>query len=110
MGSAGGTGVWGEGRAARSLLPCVEEQRQPEPVELIGDLGVEEGQQPTHLVQAVHLRASTGQSVPVGVGGTDLQVVRGTHGRHAHLLTPGAPAGPTLPGSRVLPLRGNSRA
>lgn len=42
----------------------MEEERQPEPVELIRDLGVEEGQQPTHLVQAVHLRASTWQSVP----------------------------------------------
>lgn len=42
----------------------MEEQRQPEPVELIWDLRVEEGQQPTHLVQAVHLGASAWWSVP----------------------------------------------
>ena len=42
----------------------MEEQRQPEPVELIRDLGVEKGQQPAHLVQAVHLGARAWRSVP----------------------------------------------
>lgn len=47
----------------------MEEQRQPEPVELIGDLGVEEGQQSTHLVQAVHLGARTAVSPRDQAGG-----------------------------------------
>lgn len=51
---AGTMGAWGLGSAGASL-PSVEEQRQPEPVELIGTSGLEEGQQSTHLVQAVHL-------------------------------------------------------
>lgn len=42
----------------------MEEQRQPEPVELIWDLRVEEGKQPTHIIQAVHLGASAQESVP----------------------------------------------
>lgn len=55
-----GPGGW----AVRGLLPSVEEQRQPEPIELIGDLGVEEGQQSTHLVQAVHLGRAHGSQSP----------------------------------------------
>lgn len=42
----------------------MEEQRQPEPVELIRDLRVEERQQPAHLIQAVHLGASAGSEAP----------------------------------------------
>lgn len=75
-GGPGGRAPWGPGGwAARRLLPSVEEQRQPEPVELIGDLRVEEGQQSTHLVQAVHLgRAHGGQSlVPGWMGGPDMR-------------------------------------
>ena len=127
LGGGGGQtsqGPGGEGRAARGLLPSVEEQRQPEPVELIWDLGVEEGQQPTHLVQAVHLGASVWRSVPStqlaltwGGGGAEPGTCCGREGTRpapagcgAHLLTLRAPPGPASPGSRVLPLRGNSRA
>lgn len=36
-------------------LPCMEKQRQPQAVDLIWDLGVEEGQQATNIVHAVDL-------------------------------------------------------
>lgn len=41
--------------ATRHLLPSMQEQREPDPVELVRDLRVEERQEPTHLVQTVHL-------------------------------------------------------
>ena len=122
LGGGGGQtsqGPGGKGRAARGLLPSVEEQRQPEPVELIWDLGVEEGQQPTHLVQAVHLGASAWRSVPStqlaltwggAEPGTCCGRVPAPGGCGALLLTLRAPPGPASPGSRALPLRGNSRA
>lgn len=51
----------------------MEEQRQPEPVELIRDLRVEERQQPAHLIQAVHLGASARVRGPdVGGRGPDV--------------------------------------
>lgn len=46
--SPGGAGVRGS--------PGVQEQGQPQAVELVGDLWVEEGQEAAHLVQAVHLQ------------------------------------------------------
>lgn len=53
----------------------MEEQGQPEPVELVRDLGVEEGQQPAHLIQAVHLGVASacgGERLgPAWVGGPD---------------------------------------
>lgn len=45
--------------------PSVQEEGQPEAVELVGHLGVEEGQEPTHVVHAVHLRAERGLLVEV---------------------------------------------
>lgn len=51
----------------------MEEQGQPEPVELVWDLGVEKGQQPAHLVQAVHLGASMGVSAR-GLAGLEARV------------------------------------
>lgn len=118
-GSPGGRAPQGSGWwAARHLLPSVEEQRQPEPVELIWDLRIEEGQQPTHLVQAVHLGVRARQSAPrIPLGprprcrGQDQIPAAGEHtGCCTWLIAPRAPPDPTSPGSRAWPLRGNSRA
>lgn len=35
--------------------PSMQEKGEPEPVKLIRDLGVEERQQSTHIIHAVHL-------------------------------------------------------
>lgn len=36
-------------------LPGVQEEGEPQAVELVRHLGVEEGQEPTHVIHAVHL-------------------------------------------------------
>lgn len=35
--------------------PCMEEERKPETVELVRNFWVEEGKQPTHVIQTVNL-------------------------------------------------------
>lgn len=40
--------------------PGMQEQGQPQAVELVGDLRVEEGQEATDLIQAVHLQRQEG--------------------------------------------------
>lgn len=53
-------------------LPCMKEQRQPQAVDLIRDLGVEEGEEAADIVHAVHLarqRDGQGQrTAPARVG------------------------------------------
>lgn len=40
--------------------PSMQEQGQPQAVELVRDLWVQEGQEPTDLIQAVHLQRQQG--------------------------------------------------
>lgn len=47
-------------------LPGVQEEGQPEAVELVGHLGVEEGQEPAHVIHAVHLRRGACQRLHGG--------------------------------------------
>lgn len=70
-------------------LPSVQEEGQPEAVELVRHLGVEEGQEPAHVIHTVHLRRVACQRLPRKWG---------TGGR-----APGH-----LPESRVWPPRGSS--
>lgn len=42
--------------------PSVQEKREPEPVKLIWDLGVEERQQATDIIHAVHLKEGRGEA------------------------------------------------
>lgn len=48
------------GGAGGRSSPSVQEQGQPQAVELVGDLRVEEGQEAADLVQAVHLQRQAG--------------------------------------------------
>lgn len=51
-----------EAPSVRVRLPSVEEEGEPEAVKLIWNVGVEEGQQATHIIQTVDLQ-KTNQGV-----------------------------------------------
>lgn len=40
-----------------SYSPSMQEEREPEPIELVWDLGVQERQEATHIIHAMNLRA-----------------------------------------------------
>lgn len=83
-----GKGVCGPGPG----LPCMKEQRQPQAVDLIWHLRVEEGEEAADVIHAVHLARQRNSQV-----------------REGRLLEP-AKREMEIPGSKVWPLHGSNHA